>query len=191
MEGMEHHPSISSEMEHHQPISSEMEQRQPALEETVVRLLQEQKLTVTTAESCTGGLIAASLVNVAGASDVFCEAYVTYSNEAKQRLAGVRGETLEQFGAVSEQTAYEMAAGAARAAGADVALSSTGIAGPGGGTPEKPVGLIYIGCCVRGEVQVRELCLYGDRTQNRIRTVEEALRLAAEMLETEKPVAGS
>ena len=151
-------------------------------EEQVVRLLKERNLTITAAESCTGGLIAGTLVNVAGASDVFGEAYVTYSNEAKQRLVGVRAETLEQFGAGSEETAYEMAAGAARAAGADVGLSSTGIAGPGGGTPEKPVGLVYIGCCVRGEVQVRRLNLHGDREQNRMDTVKAALELAAEML---------
>lgn len=157
-------------------------EKQDTLEEQVVRLLQEHKFTVTTAESCTGGMIAGTLVNVAGASDVLCEAYVTYSNEAKQRLAGVRAETLERFGAVSEQTAYEMAFGAARAAKADVALSSTGIAGPGGGTPEKPVGLVYIACCVQGNVQVRELCFHGDRMQNRTHTVEAALTLAAEML---------
>lgn len=154
------------------------------IEETVVRLLQEGKHTVTMAESCTGGFIAGTLVNVAGASDVLGEAYVTYSNEAKQRLVGVRAETLEQFGAVSEQTAGEMAVGAAKAAGADVALSSTGIAGPGGGTKEKPVGLIYIGCYVRGEVRVRELRFHGTRMENRLHTVEEALRLAAEMLKS-------
>lgn len=162
------------------------ENRRPdSPEEQVVRLLKERNLTITAAESCTGGLIAGTLVNVAGASDVFGEAYVTYSNEAKQRLVGVRAETLEQFGAVSEETAYEMAAGAARAAGADVGLSSTGIAGPGGGTPEKPVGLVYIGCCVRGEVQVRRLNLHGDREQNRMDTVKAALELAAEMLAAE------
>ncbi len=162
------------------------ENRRPdSPEEQLVRLLKEQNLTVTAAESCTGGLIAGMLVNVAGASDVFGEAYVTYSNDAKQRLVGVRAETLEQFGAVSEETAYEMAAGAARAAGADVGLSSTGIAGPGGGTPEKPVGLVYIGCCVRGEVQVRRLNLHGDREQNRMDTVKAALELAAEMLAAE------
>lgn len=163
------------------------ENRRPdSPEEQVVRLLKEQNLTVTAAESCTGGLIAGTLVNVPGASDVFGESYVTYSNEAKQRLVGVRAETLEQFGAVSEETAYEMAAGAARAAGADVGLSSTGIAGPGGGTPEKPVGLVYIGCCVRGEVQVRRLNLHGDREQNRMDTVKAALELAAEMLAAEQ-----
>ena len=135
-------------------------------EERVVRLLKEKNLRITAAESCTGGMIAGALVNVAGASDVFGESYVTYSNEAKQRLVGVRTETLEQFGAVSEQTAWEMAAGAARAAGADVALSSTGIAGPGGGTPQKPVGLVYIGCCVQGSVQVRKLRFYGSRMRS-------------------------
>lgn len=156
--------------------------RPDSTEEQVVRLLKERNFTITAAESCTGGMIAGTLVNVAGASDVFGEAYVTYSNEAKQRLAGVRAETLEQFGAVSEETAYEMAAGAARAAEADVGLSSTGIAGPGGGTPEKPVGLVYIGCSVCGEVQVRRLNLHGNREQNRKDTVEAALRLAADML---------
>lgn len=164
-----------------------LENRRPdSPEEQVVRLLKERNLTITAAESCTGGLIAGTLVNVAGASDVFGEAYVTYSNEAKQRLVGVRAETLEQFGAVSEETAYEMAAGAVRAAGADVGLSSTGIAGPGGGTPEKPVGLVYIGCCVRGEIQVRRLNLHGDREQNRMDTVKAALELAAEMLAAEQ-----
>ena len=104
-----------------------------SLEETVVELLAEKNYTVTTAESCTGGLIAGTLVNAAGASDVLNEGYVTYSNEAKERLAGVRHNTLERYGAVSEQTAREMAEGAAKAAGADAALSATGIAGPGGG----------------------------------------------------------
>ncbi|MEY8493420.1 CinA family protein [Lachnospiraceae bacterium 29-91] len=155
---------------------------QDSLEEQVVRLLKTQDLTITAAESCTGGMIAGTLVNVAGASDVFGESYVTYSNEAKHRLVGVNEETLKQFGAVSEETAYEMAAGAARAAGADVGLSSTGIAGPGGGTPEKPVGLVYIGCFVCGKVQVRQLNLHGSREQIRRNTVEAVLKLAAEML---------
>lgn len=155
---------------------------QDSLEEQVVWLLKKQDFTITAAESCTGGMIAGTLVNVAGASDVFGEAYVTYSNEAKHRLVGVNEETLKQFGAVSEETAYEMAAGAARAAGADVGLSSTGIAGPGGGTPEKPVGLVYIGCFVCGKVQVRRLNLHGSREQIRRNTVEAVLKLAAEML---------
>ena len=104
------------------------------LEETVTELLSEKHLHVTTAESCTGGLISGTLVNAAGASAVLNEGYVTYSNEAKERLLGVSHETLETYGAVSEQTAKEMAEGAAKAAGAEAALSATGIAGPSGGT---------------------------------------------------------
>lgn len=106
------------------------------LEETVTELLSEKHLHVTTAESCTGGLISGTLVNAAGASAVLNEGYVTYSNEAKERLLGVSHETLETYGAVSEQTAKEMAEGAAKAAGAEAALSATGIAGPSGGTED-------------------------------------------------------
>ncbi|WP_251393022.1 CinA family protein [Mediterraneibacter agrestimuris] len=152
------------------------------LEEQVVRLLQKNKMTVSTAESCTGGLIAGAIVNAAGASEVLNESYITYANEAKERLVGVRHETLEKYGAVSEETAQEMALGAAAASGSNVGLSSTGIAGPGGGTKEKPVGLVYIGCSVNGEVQVRELHFHGNRMENRLHTVEAVLKLAAEML---------
>ena len=120
----------------------------------VARLLEQKKLHVTTAESCTGGLIAGALVNVPGISKWFGEGYVTYSNEAKERLLGVSHETLETYGAVSEQTAREMAEGAAKAADADVSVVSTGIAGPDGGTAQKPVGLVYIGCFCKGMVRV-------------------------------------
>lgn len=153
-----------------------------SLEEKVVELLAQRNLTVTTAESCTGGLIAGTLVNVAGASDVLNEGYVTYSNEAKERLVGVKHETLEQYGAVSEKTAREMAEGAARAAGADAALSATGIAGPGGGTAEKPVGLVYIGCYLNGVTTVEECRFAGDRRENRLSTVETALQMLEERL---------
>ena len=156
-----------------------------SLEEKVVELLAERHYTVTTAESCTGGLIAGTLVNVAGASDVLNEGYVTYSNGAKERLVGVGHETLEKYGAVSEQTAREMARGAAKAAGADAALSSTGIAGPGGGTPEKPVGLVYVGCFLNGKSFVKECRFGGDRMENRINTVETALLMLKEALEQE------
>lgn len=156
-----------------------------SLEESVVELLAQKKMTVTTAESCTGGLIAGTLVNVAGASDVLNEGYVTYSNEAKERLVGVKHETLEKYGAVSEQTAGEMAEGAAKAAGADVALSATGIAGPGGGTEEKPVGLVYIGCYVNGETTVQECRFEGSRMENRLHTVETALQLLLRQLSEE------
>ena len=151
----------------------------------MVELLAQKKMTVTTAESCTGGLIAGTLVNVAGASDVLNEGYVTYSNEAKERLVGVKHETLEEYGAVSEQTAREMAEGAARAAKADAALSATGIAGPGGGTEEKPVGLVYIGCYVNGETTVKECRFEGSRMENRLHTVETALQLLLGQLSEE------
>ena len=115
------------------------------LEAVVVQLLAAAGQTVVTAESCTGGLIANRLTNVAGASAVFLTGLVTYSNESKMRLLGVREETLQAHGAVSEETCRQMAAGARHRTGADFALSATGIAGPTGGTAEKPVGLVYIG----------------------------------------------
>jgi len=115
------------------------------LEETIVRLLASRKQTIALAESCTGGAIADRLTNVPGASAVFLAGLVTYSNEAKQKFLGVRAETLAQHGAVSEATVREMAEGARDATGADYAISVTGIAGPGGGTPEKPVGTVWIG----------------------------------------------
>lgn len=152
------------------------------LEEQIVRKLQEKRYTITTAESCTGGLLAGRILNVSGASEVYMEGYITYANEAKERILGVKHETLETYGAVSKETAEEMAIGAARAAKADVALSTTGIAGPGGGTVEKPVGLIYISCFLNGEVQVRELRLHGTREENRQGTVTETLKLLNDIL---------
>ena len=152
------------------------------LEENVVKLLKEKKMTVTTAESCTGGLLAGRLMNVSGASSVYKEGYVTYANESKEKLLGVSHETLEQFGAVSPQTAYEMAAGAAKAAGADVAIGVTGIAGPDGGTKEKPVGLVYIGCYVKGKIRVEEYHFTGNRAKNREYAVVRGLTLLREEL---------
>lgn len=110
--------------------------------ETLVSLLKQKGFHITFAESCTGGLLAAALVSASGASEVFGESYVTYANEAKMRLCGVKEETLAAFGAVSEQTAREMAEGAARRARAEVAVAISGIAGPLGGTKEKPVGTV-------------------------------------------------
>lgn len=115
------------------------------LEEVVVKMLTAEGKTITTAESCTGGLIANRLTNVSGASAVFPAGYVTYSNESKIRMLGVREETLKSFDAVSEETCRQMAEGARQRAGVDFAISATGIAGPTGGTPEKPVGLVFIG----------------------------------------------
>ena len=152
------------------------------MEESIVELLKEKQLTVTTAESCTAGLLAGRIMNVPGASSIYNEGYITYSNHAKEKLLGVSHETLETYGAVSSQTASEMAAGAAKAAGADVALAVTGIAGPDGGTEEKPVGLVYIGCFVRGKVRVEEFRFTGNRSKNRDYAVIKALTLLREEL---------
>ena len=123
------------------------------------------------------------LVNVPGISEWFGEGYVTYSNEAKEKLLGVSPKTLEAYGAVSEQTAEEMARGAARAAGAEVAISATGIAGPDGGTAEKPVGPGYMGCFCNDCVRVEKHIFSGDRAQIRAQSVQAALRLLKTMLE--------
>lgn len=154
------------------------------LEDAVGELLKEMGMTVTTAESCTGGRLAGRLVNVAGISDVFKEGYITYSNEAKEKLLGVKKKTLDAYGAVSEQTAREMAEGAAHAAGADVSVSVTGIAGPDGGTEKTPVGLVYIGCYVAGSIRVEEYHFTGNRDKNRDYAVVRALTLLREELLT-------
>ena len=118
-------------------------------------LLKEQGLTVTTVESCTGGLLGGRPGECAGVSDVFREGFVTYSNKAKRKLVGVNKATLGKYGAVREQTAKEMAKGAMMMTGSDIAVSVTGIAGPDGGSEEKPVGLVYIACNFKGKVTVR------------------------------------
>lgn len=145
------------------------------IEEKLVALLRDKKMTVTTAESCTGGMISATLVNVPGASWVLNEAYVTYSNEAKMRLLGVSKATLDTVGAVSEETAYQMAQGAAKAANADCAISVTGIAGPDGGMPDKPVGTVYAGFYVQGDITVVRYQFEGDRFTVREKTVQSVL----------------
>lgn len=152
------------------------------IEENLVRILFERALKITTAESCTGGMIAATLVNVAGVSDVFESGYITYSEEAKMRVLGVKRETLDKYTVYSEEVAREMAEGAARAAGADVALSVTGIAGPDGGTPDFPVGLCYIGCYYDGETTVVRRIFDGDRQQVREQAVQTAIELAIDTL---------
>lgn len=137
------------------------------IEEIIVEKCIAQHATVSTAESCTGGLVAATLVNVAGVSDVFREGYITYANGAKERILGVSEGTLRQHGAVSADTAYEMALGCARIANSDYSIVTTGIAGPGGGTPEKPVGLVYLGCYAKGRVYTRECHFKGTRMEIR------------------------
>ncbi len=152
------------------------------LEEAIVDMLKEKNLTLTTAESCTAGLLAGRIMNVAGASQIYNEGYITYSNEAKEKLVGVSHGTLESHGAVSHETAAEMAEGAARAAGADASVSVTGIAGPDGGTKEKPVGLVYVGCYVKGNVRTEEFRFLGNRAKNREYAVVRARTLLREEL---------
>ena len=147
-----------------------------------MEILKEKGWTIATAESCTGGLIGAVIVNVSGASEVFEQGLITYSDQAKMQLLGVNRATLETQTAVSCETAGEMAMGAARSAGAQVALASTGIAGPGGGTKEKPVGLVYLACYVCGQVTVRTCHFKGDRAEIRRQAVESALELAVKCL---------
>ena len=153
-----------------------------SMEETAGRELTAKGLTVATAESCTGGLVAAKLVNYPGISAALHEAHVTYANEAKVKYCGVKRETLERFGAVSEQTAREMAQGLRERSGADIAAATTGIAGPGGGTKEKPVGLVYVACADQNGVKVERLQLTGSRERIRNLAAQRALnmiRLAA------------
>ncbi len=147
----------------------------------LVKLLKEKGLFITTAESCTGGMIASSIVDVAGASDVFCEGYVTYSGEAKERLLGVLHDTIETHTVVSAEVAMEMAYGAAKAAKADIAITSTGIAGPDGGSEEQPVGLVYIGGFYRDKKVSRRFVFSGDRTAVRRQATDEAINLAIDL----------
>src|SRR5574344_423581 len=147
------------------------------LERAVVELLSKNGLSITAAESCTGGLVCGKIVNVAGASEVFRGGYITYSNKQKRNVIGVKKSTLEKYGAVSEQVAAEMAKGVLEVSKADVAISTTGIAGPGGGTPEKPVGLVYIGCPVKNKVYVEKFNFSGSRNKVRESTVVAALSM--------------
>ena len=147
------------------------------LADSCVDLLRKHKLIVTTAESCTGGMLSAKLVDIPGVSEVFQEGYVTYSNKSKRRLLNVSKSTLKKYGAVSTQTAREMAIGAVFAASADIAVSITGIAGPDGGDEEKPVGLVFIACYMNDRVTVEEHHFRGSRSEVRTQSVQSALRL--------------
>ena len=147
------------------------------LEMAVVRLLRKHKLTVSTAESCTGGMLAARIINVSGASEVFKEGFITYSNKAKRKTLDVSKSTLKKYGAVSEQTAKEMATGGVFATDSDVCISITGVAGPEGGTEEKPVGLVYIACYMKDKVQVEQYQFKGNRDKIREQSVVKALDL--------------
>ena len=152
------------------------------LEDAIVAMLKAADMTLTMVESCTGGLLSGRLVNVSGASDVFEQSFVTYANKAKKKLVGVKKSTLKEFGAVSEETAREMAEGGRKEAEADACLAITGIAGPGGGTEEKPVGLVYIGCCIKDKTVVRKYQFTGNRQKIREYAVVSALVLLRECM---------
>ena len=139
-------------------------------EKLVLKLI-EKNITVSAAESCTGGLLSSAFVDIPGSSDIFLEGVVTYSNEAKVML-GVNADTLKEYGAVSEQVALQMATAVKLRAGADIGLSTTGIAGPGGGSAEKPVGLVYAAIVGNGFEKVYKLNFDGNRTSVRQQTVE-------------------
>ena len=150
----------------------------------VLDLCRKQSLTLTAAESCTGGLISACFTEVAGASDVFERGFVTYSNRSKQEMLGVSQLTLERFGAVSKETALEMAQGAMSRAAAGIAIAVTGIAGPGGGTQDKPVGLVHLAVCSAAMRSAHQEFKFGDisRAEVRTETLLAALGLAREVL---------
>lgn len=145
-----------------------------SLENAVVRALHERHLTLSVAESCTGGLIAKRITDISGCSDVFFGGCVTYTNEIKQRLLGVSADTLDKYGAVSEQTAAEMARGVRMRLGTDIGVSATGIAGPTGGTDETPVGTVFIGISTEKGESVRKLSLSPMRSREYIRIVSAA-----------------
>ena len=138
--------------------------------------------TLATAESCTGGLLGDALTDIAGSSDVYLGGVVAYANSAKIALLGVPADVLASVGAVSPETAAAMAAGASRQFGAQVALSTTGIAGPGGGSPEKPVGLVYLGLATPDGVWTERHLWPGDRRANKVHSAERALAWAIEQL---------
>jgi nicotinamide-nucleotide amidase len=145
------------------------------LETVIQKMLTETKRSVSVAESCTGGMIAEKITNVPGSSMCFKQSVVTYSNEAKMQMLNVKKETLEQFGAVSEQTANEMLNGILNLSKAEYAVSVTGIAGPDGGSIEKPVGLVYIGVSFNGNNEVNKFQFLGTRQDIRERATNVAL----------------
>ena len=178
------------------PVSREIKKRFPdsalavndkknlSLEKKLVKLLEKNDFSISTAESCTGGLLSARIINVPGASEVFKEGMVTYTNKSKRKRLDVSKSTLKKYGAVSKQTAKEMAAGIAFNSDSDAALSITGIAGPDRGTEEKPVGLVYIGLYVKGKILAEEFHFSGNRQEIREQSVEAALVMLTKYLES-------
>jgi len=154
-----------------------------ALEVVVGDLMEQRGLTLAVAESCTGGLVSHRITDVPGCSTYYHGSVTTYSNAVKASALGVSGDTLNRYGAVSEQTAREMAQGVRRFLGADVGLSVTGVAGPDGGTPEKPVGLVYVGLAAPDGVWVARHLWPGDRWENKAASAEAVLDLLRRYLE--------
>lgn len=148
----------------------------------IIELLKEKKLTVATAESCTGGLAASAFVDIPGASDVYRGGVVSYHEELKESILGVKRTTIDKYTVVSSQVAGEMCRGAAERCGADVGISSTGCAGPDGGTEESPVGTVFIGVYIGGKSYTKRLSLKGDRNQIRNSAVSEMLSMLTELL---------
>ena len=146
-----------------------------SIEIIVSKMLIEKNLTISVAESLTGGLVSSTLINYPGISSVFIEGCVTYSNESKVNRLGVKKDTLKVYGAVSEETAKEMARGIAKNFNTNVSISPPGIAGPEGGTSEKPVGLVYIGVYINGKTTVNKYILNGDRKEIRTKAAENAI----------------
>ena len=153
------------------------------LEFRIGNLLNEKKLTLATAESCTGGLLASRITDMAGSSKYFLGGIVSYSYEAKVSLLGVAWDTLNQKGAVSKETVLEMAQGARKALGVDIAVSVSGIAGPGGGTPDKPVGTVWVGLATPSGAEARHFVWDGDRIRNKQLSSEAALQFILDYLE--------
>lgn len=188
--------SVEEAKELIKPMSDEMKRRfgqslyatgETSIEEVVAKMLVENNLKIAVAESCTGGMVSASLINYPGISSVFMEGCVTYSNEAKMKSLGVKKETLDVYGAVSDNCAKEMASGVAARYNTNVGIATTGIAGPGGGTDEKPVGLVYFGIYINGKVITKKYVFNGDRQgirERATRTILNDLRL--ELLNMEK-----
>ncbi len=160
------------------------------MEELIVKELSKRKKTLAIAESCTGGLLSQRITEIAGASEVFGYGVVTYSNEAKMNLLSVKNETLQEYGAVSAQTAAQMAQGVRRLANADIGIAITGIAGPGGGTPEKPVGTVFVAACDENYIYIQKIAVT-NRTRESVRlfTVQYALDIIRRMaIETQQPL---
>ena len=149
-------------------------------------ILIKNKLTISTAESCTGGMVGAKLIGFPGISEVYLEGAITYSNESKINRLGVKEETLLKYGAVSEETAREMANGIARESGSRIAISTTGLAGPGGGSTEKPVGLVYIGIYLDGETIIRKFNFSGERNKIRKDATVASLNMLLDILTERK-----